>query len=324
MFDEYDNQFGVVGFAPFPARQTLVGFGFDPDCYISTAKIAPSPYVTQQGIVAKIGGLNLLISYVDDSQPPVGSLNPANPPNNPAYLTYQAIIQNVVTEINGYLSSVYPLPLIQTGTIGIVQVSAVTADGLGTVTAVTVVEGGNYFAAPATANTPAYINFIDPLAQAEYLQWCNSNCWNDYFSGGDYGCCQKGTGLQLTVVYAATPFSDENGTVAQAQTISGVPTILAGGTKYNVGDILVLTGGQSFVPAKIREAALILICHSFYQRRLAPDEKNPFEGLAKLWRERLAAIGNGNDEQLDGTYKRFYSAGQSWNQRSVLFGANSL
>jgi hypothetical protein len=309
VFDECDNQFGVVGFAPFPARQTLVGFGYDPDCYISTAKVAPSPYVTQQGIIAKIGGLNLLISYVDDSQPPVASLNPANPPNNPAYLTYQAIIQNVVTEINGYLSSVYPLPLVQNNTVGILRVTDV--DDLGAVTAFEIVEGGDYLAVPATDQLPTYLRHIDPMANEKYF-------------GFNWQGCQQGTGLELTVAYANAPFSDENGTVAQAQTITGTPAIVAGGTGYKVYDLLVLTGGQSFVPAKIREATLILICHSFYQRRLAPDEKNPFESLAKIWRERLAAIGNGNDEQLDGTYKRFYSAGQCWSQRSVLAGANSL
>jgi hypothetical protein len=309
VFDGYDNQFGVVGFAPFPARQTLVGFGYDPDCYISTAKIAPSPYAIQQSIIAKIGGLSLLISYVDDSQPPVGTLNPVNPPNNPAYLTYQAIIQNVVTEINGYLSSVYPLPLVQNNAVGILRITAV--DTLGAVTAFEVVEGGNYLVAPTTDQYPTYLRHIDPLANEKYF-------------GFNWQECQQGAGLELMVAYTNDPFSDENGTVAQAQTINGTPAIVAGGTGYKVYDLLVLTGGQSFVPAKIREATLILICHSFYQRRLAPDEKNPFESLAKMWRERLAAIGNGNDEQLDGTYKRFYSAGQSWNTRSVLFWANSL
>jgi uncharacterized protein YuzE len=309
VFDEYDNQFGVVGFKPFPARQTLVGFGYDPNCYISTAKIAPSPYVTQALICAKIGGLNLLTSYVDDSQPPIGTLNPNEPPNNPAYLTYLAIIQNVVTEINGYLSSVYPLPLVQTGTVGIVMVTEI--DSLGAITAIEVIHAGNYLAAPTSPNSPAYLRHIDAQANAEYF-------------GSSWQSSQLGSGASLTVTYADTPYSDENGTTIQAQTISGVPVITAGGIGYEVDQLLVLTGGQSFVPAKIRESALILICHSLYQRRLAPEEKNVFDGLAKIWRERLAAIGNDNDEQLDGTYKRFYSAGQSWNTKSVLFGANSL
>ena len=310
MFNEFDNGLYDGAGLGYPARQSLVGFGFDPDCYISTAQIAPSPYTSQPLIQAKLGGLIKLIEACDDSQPPIGDLE------GDALTVYQSIIQNVTTEINGYLSSVYPIPLVQNNTIAVIQVAAVSSDGLGTIlndgTGIKVVSAGNYFAAPVAANSPAYLRHIDPLC-------------NDYWFGENYWQqCQQGSGAVLTVTYANSPFSDENGSTVNAQTISGIPVVTNGGTKYNVGDLLVLVGGQSFVPAKIREAALILICHSFYQRRLAPDEKNIFETLAKMWREKLTSIGDGGDEQLDGTYKRFYSAGQSWNTRSVLFGANSL
>lgn len=307
MYDECDNWiFGGVGYG-YPARQRLVGFGYDPDNYISTAQIQPSPYTSQPLIQAKLGGLIKLIEACDDDQPPQGTIA-----NGDAQVVYNSVIQNVTTEINGYLSSVYPIPLVQNNTVAILQVSGITTDGLGTVTSVTVIQGGNYLAAPAANQFPVYLRHIDPL--------CNVHWW-----GENWQQCQQGTGLNLTVAYAGTPFSDENGSTVQAQTITGTPTIVSGGTKYNCGDLIVLVGGQSFVPAKIREAALILICHSFYQRRIAPDEKNIFETLAKMWREKLTAIGIGDGmEELDGTYKRFYSAGQSWNQQSVLFGANSL
>jgi hypothetical protein len=85
----------------------------------------------------------------------------------------------------------------------------------------------------------------------------------------------------------------------------------------------VLTGGSSFVPAKVRQAALDLIFYELYKRRLAPDEKNPGTDMAKYWRKMFQKIGD-NDGPLDGTYKRFFSPIASWNQRSVLFGANSL
>ena len=309
MLNEFDNGLYDGAGLGYPARQSLVGFGFDPDCYISTAQIAPSAYVSQSLIIAKLGGLTRLIEACDDSQPPVGSLNPVNPPNNPAYLTYLAVIQNVVTEINGYLSSVYPLPLVQTGTVAILKV--LTVDANGSVLTFEILEGGNYAVAPNVNQNPVYLRHIDPLA-------------NSHWFGQDWQQCQKGSGFNLTVAYHGQNYSDESGQTLQAQTINGTPVIVSGGLNYKCGDLLVLTGGQSFVPAKIREAALILICHSFYQRRLAPDEKNIFETLAKMWREKLTSIGEGGDEQLDGTYKRFYSAGQSWNQQSVLFGANSL
>lgn len=305
MFDEFDNGiwngFGVTT----PAVQFLVGFGFDPDCYISTAKIAPSPYTSQSLIQAKLGGLIRLIEACDDSSPPIGDLTGA------ALAVYNSVIQNVTTEINGYLSSVYPIPLVQNNTVAILQVTAV--DSNGAVTAFNIVQGGNYLVAPNVAQSPVYLRHIDPN--------CNSHYW-----GNNWPFCQTGSGLSLTVAYGNAPFSDENGLTVQAQTIAGTPAIVSGGTKYNIGDLLVLVGGQSFVPAKVREASLILICHSFYQRRLAPDEKNIFETLAKMWRDKLTSIGNdsGEGEQLDGTYKRFYSSGQSWNSRSVLYDANSL
>lgn len=309
MFNEFDN--GIFGGGCLtPARPILVGFGYDPESYIATAQLAPSPYTTQPLIIAKIGGLNRLIEAVDDSQPPIGSLNPNQPPNNPAYLNYEAIIQNVVTEINGYLSSVYPCPLAQTGTVAVIKVTGITTDGLGTVTTIEVVETGNYCIAPATAQDPVYLRHIDPLA-------------NEHFWGCNWLACQTGSGLQLTVAYQNVNYSDESGQILQAQTVNGTPVIAAGGLNYNCGDLLVLVGGTSFVPAQVRQATLDLICHALYQRRLAPDEKNPFSALAKMWRELFAGIRE-CEKQLDGTYKRFYSAGQSWNTQSVLYGANSL
>jgi hypothetical protein len=90
-----------------------------------------------------------------------------------------------------------------------------------------------------------------------------------------------------------------------------------------VNDILVLTGGSSFVPDKIQTAMIYLCCHSFYERRLAPDEKNPFGDTAKEWRKYLKEIAD-EDKPLDGMYKRYFSAGAVWGSRSVLFGASAL
>jgi hypothetical protein len=310
VFNEFDNEFGDVGFNVNPARPTLAACGYDPYCYISTAKLAPSPYTTQALIQAKLGGLIKLIEACDDSQPPIGDLK------DDALLTFQNIVQNVTTEINGYLSSVYPIPLSQTGTVAVLKITGVSDDGLGVVTDLEVIQAGNYFVAPDVDQFPVYLRHIDNFA-------------NEAYFGQFWYRCQLGSGLELTVAYADTPFSDENGSTVNAKAITGVPVIVAGGTKYNVGDLLVLVGGQSFVPAKIREAALSLICYDLYQRRLAPDEKNLFAVNNKIWRGTndedglLKKIG-AEDYPLDGTYKRFFSVGAVWGQRSVLFPASSL
>ncbi|MDE2104976.1 MAG: hypothetical protein KGL39_47500 [Patescibacteria group bacterium] len=298
------------GFPANPARQLRKGFGYDPENYISTAKLAPAPYTTQALVEARIGGRDRLIEACIDSPTSPRSLEPSNPPNNSTYLTFQNVLQNVTTEINGYLSSIYPVPLVQTGTVAIIQIDSVDSSGTVQAGGISVIESGNYLTAPATTNSPAYLRYIDPLENAKWY-------------GENYSQCQQGSGLSLTVAYSDADYSDESGQVLQAKTVSGTPTVTNGGAGYQENDLVVLVGGTSFVPAKIRQAMLDLVCYSLYQRGIAPQEINQFSGEAKTWRDFLKGIGNG-ENQLDGTYKRFYSAGFAWNQRSVLVGANSL
>ena len=302
MFDEFYTGVLPGGRDLTPALPTFAGFGYDKHNYISTANLAVFPYTTRAAVQAKIGGEIKLIEACDDSSPPIGDLTDA------ALVTYNSVILNVTNEINGYLSSVYPVPLAQTGTVAIIQVTTVDANGA--ITGIAVLESGGYSVAPNTTNAPAYLRHIDPMANVEWF----GLGWDD---------CQTGTGASLTVAFTPTAILRGDGSSVNSYSVTGTPTIAAGGTGYQVNDILVLTGGSSFIPDKVLEAMLILCCHSFYQRRLAPDEKNPFADLAKFWRSELVAIGSG-EKELDGMYKRFFSAGQCWGQRSVLSGANSL
>jgi len=301
------------GFGITSSIQTLTGCGYDKHCYISTANLVPAPYTTQALIQARLGGLIRLIEAVDDDQPPQQALQ------GDALATFNAIVQNVTTEINGYLSSIYPLPLMQTGTPAILQVATLTTDGLNGVASLNIIEGGNYLAPPvaseATPNVPNYLQFIDPLCTAYYF---DQNGSLPTFPG---------SGLKVQCTFEGVNYSAETGQLLQAQTLTPgqTITIAAEGENYCVGDLLVLTGGQSFVPAKINEAALVLCCDSFYRRREAPEEKNLFAELAKKWRDNLIKLGNGDDGfQLDGTYKRFFSIGAAWVQNSVYFDANSV
>ena len=318
MLNEFGINYADVG-SFNPAFPVFVGFGYDKHSYISTAKLMPSPYVTQSLIQARIGGLSKLIEAVDDSQPPVGTLNPNNPQNNPAVATLAAVIQNVTTEINGYLSPIYPIPLAQTGTVCILQVATVSTDGLNSIASLNVVEGGNYLTAPNTNQYPAYMRYLDPLAEERL-------CAQLY--GLQSTECFAGTGAQITVAYTPGSVADESGQTITTQSVTIAPTVVNGGKNYQPGELLVLVGGTSVVPAKIREAACVLVCHDLMQRRLAPDEFNTFKVQARKWRGEkdtdgfLTQIGEGN-MNLDGTYKRFFSAVMSWNRESVLNGANS-
>ena len=305
MFNEYGYfNSGYAQGAVTNERQTLIACGYDRNCYISTAALAPTSFITQTLIEARLGGLNKLITACDDNVPPVDAFNAS------VQAVYNAIIQNVTTEIIGYLSPIYPTPLMQTGTVAILQVASLTTDGTNGVATLETLNPGNYQTSPNTAQSPVYLRHIDPECNAAYWGWNWENC-------------QKGTGLELTVSYENVPFTDENGLQVNAATLNEI-TIDEPGENYNCGDILVLAGGQSFVPAQVREAALVLICHSLYQRRLAPDEKNLFADLAAMWRKKLRAIGQGDDDsQLDGMYKRFYSIGAVWGQNSLYHNASS-
>jgi len=299
VYDAFDIGWGWPGFVANPAIKINVGFGYDPYSYIATAKLAPYPYTTQDLIVARYGSLADLIAATDDTG--TGNIDSG---------ILAGVIKNVTSDINGYLTTVYPIPLAQTGTVAILKVSTVSSDGLGTVTGLTVVEPGNYAVAPGTDNFPAYLRYLDPLANEACFGGCgwSDNCWNT----------QKGTGLELTVAYAAVTLPSFGSPVA----VSGTPTIVAGGLNYCVGDLLVLTGGQSYVPDKITSAATLNCCYELSRRRLAPEEKNLFADEAARVKKELLGIGNGTLD-LDGTYKRYYSSGQSWTQLSVL-NANSL
>ena len=313
MLNVFDSEIYAGGIGN-PARKFIVGDGYDPHNYIRTANLAPSPYSSQDLVVAKLGGLNRLIAAMDDSKPPIGTLSPNNPPNNPAYVAFNNLVQIVTTEINGYLSPVYPIPLMQTGTVCVLQVTALSTDGLNSVTGLDVVVPGHYLTAPDASQTPAYMRYVDPLAE--------DVLWSNLF-GYRNDLPFNGSGLELTVSYAQNPFSDESGQVLKAASVQTVPVIVNGGANYALGDLLVLTGGASVVPAKVRQAFLEIFFYECYKRRLAPDEENPGSKQAEYWRKFLMEIQEG-EKQLDGTYKRFYSASTSWNSESVLAGANSL
>lgn len=300
MLCDCDNEFSdnFVGGIGNPSRQRLEGCGYDPVCYISTAQLGVVPYTTQSAITGRVGGnLQFLIPATDDGG--TGQLDP---------VIFASILANVTTEINGFISSIYPIPLAKTGTVAVVQVTTISTDGLGTITGIQMLSNGSYLSAPGTTNAPAYLRFINPLAY--------QNCWGWVYQPQ----FQLGTGASLTVIYTTptAPITPQNPFM-----VSGVPVIANGGTKYQVGDLLVLTGGTSFVPDKITNAATTMFCFELLRRRLNPNEKNLFDYDCKKVKQELLEISNG-EKVMDGTYRDFFSPVISWNQQSVLFGANSL
>jgi hypothetical protein len=294
-----DNGWGWLGFGAgyLPPRQRLIACGYDPHCYIATAGLSIFPYTTQAAITARFSGAQDLINATDDQQS--GQLNQT--------ILNQTIL-NVSREINGLISTIYPIPLMQTGTVAIIQVTAVSSTGA--ITAIDVVEAGGYATAPpAGANNPVYLWQPDPLTLAQQDEWNQGNWWD----------FQTGTGAILTPAYTTTQITQPDGSTVPAYSVSGTPTITNGGTAYNQWDILVLVGGASFVPDKIANAATLMVCYELIRRRLTPDEQNLFSTDAKAVKKELLAIGNG-DLDLDGTYRRFYSAVASQNTQSMLQG----
>jgi hypothetical protein len=277
-----------------PPRQSLEAFGYDPNGYIATAALQPSDYTNQANIIGRVGGeLQRLIPATDDDG--TGNLNKT---------IFNSILANVTTEINGLISSIYPIPLAKTGTVAIVRVTGV--DSSGAITSIDMVSNGAYLSAPASPNSPAYLRYSNASSYGVCWGWN----WNVL--------CQKGTGASLTVAFT-------NPTTPALQTpisVTGVPAITNGGTGYQTNDLLVLTGGTSFVPDKIINAATTLFCYELLRRRLVPDEKNLFDSDAKEVKKELLKIANG-ELVMDGTYRDFFGPVAAWVQQSVL-GGNSL
>jgi hypothetical protein len=296
MFDVFDNEsfgnFGL-GIGLQPPYQRTEACGFDATCYISTASLVVVPYTGQNAVLARFGSLADVIAATDDDNTGVVDTT-----------IFDQTVTNVTQEINGYLSSIYPVPLAKTGTVAVLKVTAVDSDGA--ITAVEMLTNGGYQVAPSTTNSPAYLRYINPLAY--------QNCW-----GWNWNIsCQNGTGASLTVVFT-TP------TAVTPQTpimVTGTPTIADGGTGYEVNSLLVLTGGSSFVPDKVLNAACLMVCYELARRRLVPDEKNNFYSETKRVKQELLEIGNG-EKVMDGTYRDFYSPVTAMVQQSVLLG-NSL
>jgi hypothetical protein len=295
-----NNEYFIEG-GGFATRNVLIGYGYDPESYISNAGLKFVPYTSQTLIQAKLGGEIKLIEACDDSVPAIGELS------GDALLVYNSVLQNVTNEINGFLSPIYPFPLMQTGTVAILKVSGITSDGNGTVTSLDTVNAGNYAAAPAFAQSPVYLRHDDEEVCRRFWPLWQQQC---------------GTGLTLSVEYSNTPVLVGGGATVNASSVLSV-TITNGGTKYNCGELVILVGGSSFVPPKIQEAMLILCCHDFWQRRLSPDEKNLFRNQCKMWRGDgdkeglLQNVADGSAD-LDGTFKRSFSAGYAWNRTSCL------
>lgn len=292
--DNFGN-FGQGNCGYLPPVQRLIACGVDPECYISTAGLIVVPYTTQDAISARFGGLQDVIAATDDTD--TGNVDVS-------ILTQS--ITNVTSEINGCISSIYPIPLAKTGTVAILRVASVSTDGQGIVTGLAMLSNGGYQVAPLTTNSPTYLRYLNPLAY--------KNCWG-------WNCnesCQLGTGLSLTVAFT----NPASVTPQSPILVNGTPAIASGGTGYQVNDVLVLTGGSSFVPDKIINAANLMVCYELARRRLTPDEKNNFYPDTKKVKEELLEIGNG-EKVLDGTYRNFFSPVLSWNTESVLQG-NSL
>jgi hypothetical protein len=294
---ELYNGFGVAG-VEFPGRQVLAQFGYDPSAYISTANLAVYPYTNQAAITARWFGDADLVSATDDDN--AGAVNPS---------VLNQTILNVTRSINGLIDSCYPIPLMQTGTVAVIRVTSVSDDGLGKITSIEVEQAGNYAVAPATPNPPVYIRHADGDLNREF--W-GPDCWKP-----------RGNGASLTAVFASSDILQGDGSNVKSYSVTGTPAITEPGLDYRLGDRLILVGGASFVPDKISDAATLLCCYELMRRRLTPQEQNQFATDAKLVKEQLLKIGNG-ELALDGTYKRFFSAATAIGERSVLNGANSL
>lgn len=271
--------------------------GYDPLLEPSSAVLSTVPYCTSDEVAAELGSANYVIEATDDTSS--GNLNTT---------IFATILSNVTNEINAALAA-YPNPLVRTGTVAVIQVTSV--DSVGAVTGIQVLQPGFYLSAPASPNIVDYPKlppWADPNVMAQQCSTWNVPTW--MFTQ------QLGSGLSLTVAFIAVT---KNGFTGQV--LNGTPTVSAGGTGYQVNDVVLLQGGSSFLPPSVKFFALTLVCERCYKRRLAADEINPIKAQADGVRKTLDGIRNG--DVLDPNYRRIFSPGGAWVTPSRL-NANSL
>ena len=242
------------------------------------------PYTTQAVVQSLIGGPQTLGEATDDTSAGTFSAPVLN-----------QLISVCQLEVDSYLSPTYRPPYARRFTVGTFRVLTVDSNG-----AILTIENqmrgdqhnpdrhcGYYLVKPATVNSVI---------------------------GGYQGRWgpPSASGAVLTVTFnASAPFS--------VQTAS----VTAGGSHYQVGDIVGLVGGGSYLPAKVQMACTAFVCEALYKRRLAPGEENPFKADAESWRGTpthpglLIRIGQGEID-LDVDWPRAFSPGFAVVERNRL------
>lgn len=190
------------------------------------------------------------------------------------------IISVITNEINSYIGNIYDAPPLRIGTVATFRV--LTVDSTGKILTIEQEQPGYYQIKPPASPTTTVVR---PLS-------------TDTIRNPDI---TYGSGATLTCSFTASaPF-----------TLTALPTIAAGGANYNPWDRIGLVGGASYIPVKLNTAAIVLVCHALYQRRLNPPEVNNFDDEATQWRKDLRAIGTGEME-LDATFHRNFTPGAAW------------
>jgi hypothetical protein len=294
----YDCGVGELGFfPPFDRDHSSVSSGLSRINDFPLVQPVVTPYTNQATVQSLIGGPISLSEAVDDGNS--GSFQPA---------VLATLIATCSLEVDAYLSPIYRPPYPRRFTVGTFRVLTVDSNG-----AFLTIEnrylgpghGSDNWCWFGTTPPPQY-----PGTTCGYYLVAPATT-NSVLGG-------MGTGGVLGVTFTSgPPFS-----------VSGVPTIISGGSGYKAGDLIGLVGGGSYLPAKVQIATTIFVCEALYKRRLAPGEENPFAPDAASWRGSpahpglLVRIGHGEIE-LDADWPRSFSPGFATVERNRL-NANSL
>ena len=122
--------------------------------------------------------------------------------------------------------------------------------------------------------------------------------------------------IDINNLQAMTDDYAQGQSIFQSTTLTNICQLASNMADAYVASIYPTPFGYPY-PKKIYTAAVIFAAEMLYQRRLTPEEKNPFKSQADEWRKQLTSIGAG-EIPLDESSRRGFQPVVAHTNRSKI------